>query len=339
MKLFAVSLIFLGLVGALWGEERISPPALASLVATERAFSRLSVSSGIREAFLRYFADDGINFAPNPVNTKKAMSELSPGYGPTRLAWQPVFGGVSQAGDLGYTTGSYVSTDLTGKRPPRYGCFFSIWRRQPDGTWKVVLDAGVRTLAPEPADIPLPFVPAGQAPPGLSRDDADPRRAEEQLIEMEHDIDRAAYPVDEFTSYMSDDIRLLREGIFPLIGKDSASTYLFERASVIHFEPVKARVARSADIGYTYGSYRMRRGRDPGAAESRGYYARIWKKIAPGQWRIAIDVAIPVRPAAADRLPATGRTAQAKRVPIEGKAAALTGGLIFYSALPAVISG
>ncbi len=42
-------------------------PALASLAEAERAFAKTSVEKGTREAFITFFADDGINFEPHPV--------------------------------------------------------------------------------------------------------------------------------------------------------------------------------------------------------------------------------------------------------------------------------
>lgn len=63
---------------------------------------------------------------------------------PVTLDWAPAWGDVSAAGDLGYTTGPFVFTDQgPAKRQPQRGYYFSIWRKQADGTWKVALDAGV----------------------------------------------------------------------------------------------------------------------------------------------------------------------------------------------------
>jgi ketosteroid isomerase-like protein len=295
MKLMSACLVTLSLLGFLNGQERIAPPALASLVATERAFARLSAAEGTREAFLTYFADTGINFTPAPTNVKETMGKLPAGRGTSVLEWTPVFGDVSSAGDMGYTTGPYVSTDLSGRQPKHYGYFFSIWKTQTDGTWKVVLDTGIRTLAPDPSAGQPRFRAAGRVTPELEGEALDPAQAKKALLQTERGIGDAAYPVVAFTSYMSDDVRLNRDGSFPLIGRQSAETYLFERLASIRFEPIEACVARSADLAYTYGSFSLRQDNRPGTAEQKGYYVRVWKQVASGQWRIAIDAAIPVR--------------------------------------------
>ena len=60
------------------------------------------------------------------------------------LQWEPKAGDISKAGDLGYTTGTYVSRgkDAQGNPVARTGRYVSIWKKQADKTWKVVLDTG-----------------------------------------------------------------------------------------------------------------------------------------------------------------------------------------------------
>ncbi len=66
-------------------------------------------------------------------------------------AWAPVYGDISRAGDLGWDTGPLVFQGKNGA-PDRHGMFFSIWKRQADGQFKVVLDVGSDTPA---AVVPL----------------------------------------------------------------------------------------------------------------------------------------------------------------------------------------
>src|SRR5574341_186226 len=131
--------------------------ALRQMVATERAFSRLSEEKGIREAFAAFIADDGILFRPRAVVGKKWMQEhpLPPSTTRPLLAWQPIFAAISSAGDLGYTTGPWqYKNDINDAKPSAFGNFMTIWRRQRDGRWRFVLDLGINN--PEPANVP-PF--------------------------------------------------------------------------------------------------------------------------------------------------------------------------------------
>src|SRR5437763_2439854 len=123
----------LSVLPAARSQEQKSAPALAALVEAERAFARLSVEKGVREAFLTYFADDGINFQPHPTNTKESFRKrpapTTPP--PVTLDWYPVYADASHAGDLGYTTGPYTFTDHSQQsRPTQYGYYFSAWQTQ-----------------------------------------------------------------------------------------------------------------------------------------------------------------------------------------------------------------
>ena len=104
---------------------------LRSLVSAENDFSRLSAEKGTREAFITFFADDGVIFNPSPANGKQIwMSrEKAPGV----LTWTPIFADISEAGDLGYTTGPYEFRRAAGEKPVGFGFYMSIWRRGADG--------------------------------------------------------------------------------------------------------------------------------------------------------------------------------------------------------------
>jgi ketosteroid isomerase-like protein len=51
---------------------------------------------------------------------------------------------MAASGDFGYTYGTFEfrSRDKEGKLVSNYGKYTSIWKRQKDGSWKVVLDMG-----------------------------------------------------------------------------------------------------------------------------------------------------------------------------------------------------
>jgi ketosteroid isomerase-like protein len=67
-----------------------------------------------------------------------------------QLTWTPTDAQMSPSGDMGYTWGHYEghSKDANGNPVTTTGRYITIWRKQPDGSWKVALDAG----ANEPAE-------------------------------------------------------------------------------------------------------------------------------------------------------------------------------------------
>jgi len=98
-------------------------------------------------AFADWFAEDGVALGNGtaPVVGKvailKSANWLPKDY---QLTWTPTDGLMGPSGDMGYTWGHFEghSKDANGNPVTTSGRYTTIWRKQPDGNWKVVLDAG-----------------------------------------------------------------------------------------------------------------------------------------------------------------------------------------------------
>ncbi|MGB8261364.1 MAG: nuclear transport factor 2 family protein [Terracidiphilus sp.] len=103
-------------------------------------------------AFAEWFADDGVALGNGaaPVIGRVAIAK-SANWSPKayQLTWTPTDAVMGPSGDVGYTWGHFEGRgkDANGNPVVTTGRYITIWRRQPDGNWKVVLDAG----ANEPA--------------------------------------------------------------------------------------------------------------------------------------------------------------------------------------------
>lgn len=103
-------------------------------------------------AFADWFADDGVALGNGqaPVVGKVAIAK-SAAWDPKvyQLTWTPTDAVLGPSGDIGYTWGHFEghSKDANGNPVTTSGRYITIWRKQPNGAWKVVLDAG----ANEPA--------------------------------------------------------------------------------------------------------------------------------------------------------------------------------------------
>jgi ketosteroid isomerase-like protein len=102
--------------------------------------------------FASWFAEDGValgNGQP-PVVGRVAIAK-SANWSPKdyQLTWSPTDAQMAPSGDMGYTWGHFEgrSKDANGNPMKTTGRYITVWRKQPDGGWKVVLDAG----ANEPA--------------------------------------------------------------------------------------------------------------------------------------------------------------------------------------------
>ena len=98
-------------------------------------------------AFADWFAEDGVSLSNGaaPVTGKVAIVK-SAKWSPKdyQLTWTPTDGVMGPSADMGYTWGHFVghSKDANGNPVTTSGRYMTIWRKQPDGSWKVVLDAG-----------------------------------------------------------------------------------------------------------------------------------------------------------------------------------------------------
>lgn len=130
------------------------------LMATDQAFSRLSVDKGSNAAFLAYMAEDGRIFGTGnqlPIFGKaEAIKRFATSSnGDPRLnvlSWEPEAAGVSTDGRLGWTDGHWVfesGPDDVGRRHYLTGHYLTVWVKDARGGWKVQADMG--TTDPKPA--------------------------------------------------------------------------------------------------------------------------------------------------------------------------------------------
>jgi ketosteroid isomerase-like protein len=268
---------------------------LASLVAAERAFAKMGAEKGLREAFLAYFADDGINFQPHPKKTKEfILSQTRWGTAPILVEWEPTFADVAQAGDLGYTTGPVTMIDQSPqKRPTRYGTYFSIWKKQADRSWKVVLDAG--TDGPVGATPQTSVFKSTHPSLWKSSTKLSLGAARASLMDLDRALLSSAEAkglTDTFLASLADEARLHRSGHFPFIGKEAIRGFLSQKEVDLSWQPISSDVSQSEDLGYSYGSYKSKQLKTNEIEE--GYYVRVWKRDRQGDWKVVLDTHSPV---------------------------------------------
>jgi ketosteroid isomerase-like protein len=269
---------------------------LASLVESERAFGRAAADLGTRDAFLAYLTDDAVIFRPRAVEAGPFLRGQPSAAG--LLAWEPAFAVVGQAGDLGFTTGPWEFRPDPVGDPAAHGQYFSFWKKQADGSWKVVLDHG--TFNPPPGkqieSVETPRRPVGSRPDARSMD----IEAERQdLMERDRSFALAAQAqgkLQALNAFMTGDVRLLRNGRQPLIGIEAARSYAGGRPGVVNWSVGGGDVSSSGDLGYTYGEYEYI---PPGSdtPTERGNYVKAWQRQADGSWRIIVDLMTPLAPA------------------------------------------
>jgi ketosteroid isomerase-like protein len=256
-------------------EAAITP---APIVAAERAFAAEGFETGVKASFMKHAAPDAIMFAPGPVNVQEffaAQPDAPQDASRPHLVWWPVWAGIAKSGDLGFTTGPYGLDDT------RVGYYFTVWKKQPDGSWKWVIDAGVD------AD------PAGAAPQGS---DAaylpTAERGAESAFDAVAEVERieVTMPMAALTDHLAPEARVHTEGVPPGTGPDSWAAALAVRPVGMTLAPQGARASGAGDLVWTWGEARC------GAASSFcGYIVRVWQKQGR-DWRIVFDEFVPRPP-------------------------------------------
>lgn len=286
--------LFMCAVGA-FGQDAKLPPEVSSIVEAERAFARAAVAKGIRDSFLENMTDESILFRPGPVPGRKWITEHPAPQGV--LTWQPIFADVARAGDLGYTTGPWEFREKSlSDKPVAHGQFVTIWKKQADGTWKFVVDLGTSNPPPETKEPEVRF-PSDKRRDGKTDVVADVEAMRSALLQVEEDYSKlvaSKKTIDSFLSLMADDVRLFRMNAFPAVGKQATQAALVAKQGVLTWQPVKADVSRSGDLGYTYGSYEFKANGGDGKSAENGSYVRIWKRQKGGNWKVVLDILNPL---------------------------------------------
>jgi ketosteroid isomerase-like protein len=124
-----------------------------TLLGIDREFSDYSVAHGAAEAFKVYLLKDALQLpaGEHPIHGRDAIYEsMKPGDGSYTLSWSPEDGAVSRSNEMAYTWGIYTVTtkDAQGVEHSRTGKYLNVWRRNPEGNWRVAVDIG----NPNPAE-------------------------------------------------------------------------------------------------------------------------------------------------------------------------------------------
>ncbi len=287
MRILSLVILLLSAVSVVTAQPIDREKELRELAAAEREFAAFTVKEGFREGFIKYFADDGIGFGPHAERTREKLMKAPPETGPRKVVfnWAPMFGDISEAGDLGYTTGPVLYTD-TGEnpRPPAHGIYFSVWQKQADGTWKVAIDMGV----PVPEAV-APIDTRFTAAEKIARD-----TAKVPTVDDYRKLDRALWsyiaktsPAKGYGSWLDKQFRIHRRGLMPATDLKTLQPGMISQTK---FELIDGKIARSNDLAFTYGRYSTVN--EP--AEETGYYVHVWRRDATGSWKLVADVTNPL---------------------------------------------
>ena len=251
--------------------------ALDEVIGAERAFAAETRERGFKPGFLAWVADDGFILRPGPTPARADLEAQpdQPPPGPP-LFWWPLFAGVANSGDLGFTTGGATI-------PVRY---FTVWQRQADGNWRWIYDGGPGQAAPLPGGegaevlrLPAATAEAGSAEQALA-----------EIAPLEAEL--AALALDDAAAarlrFLAEDGLVAGSPQHARPGREGQAEELARQPARQRQRPLGAIGSRAGDLAFTWGEVRWIRGE----AQRWGHYARIWQNRREG-WRLVADILVP----------------------------------------------
>lgn len=220
-----------------------------NLMAQDRAWSQTTTDV---DKFMSFWAADASAYVPNmPISTGAgAIREMytkmssSPGFS---VQWTASKAEVSNSGDVGYTAGTYQAT-MGGVSEK--GKYVTVWKKQPDGQWKVMEDIFNADAGPPPsthvvvaasaltwADAP-PVLPPGAKMAVVA---GDPAKAEQFVLRVQvpagYKVMPHWHPTDENLTVLSGTVALGMGDQFdqPAMKELGTSGYAVVPAEMHHF--------------------------------------------------------------------------------------------------------
>ncbi len=119
---------------------------------------------------------------------------------------------------------------------------------------------------------------------------------EDVLLQADREFAQAAAArgAEGFISYFADEVTLLAKDGAPIVGKASASAVMRRAWALPQYSltwaPLHAELAKSGELGYTYGTYERKFLQDGKPFTETGKYVTMWKRQRDGKWKVILDL-------------------------------------------------
>lgn len=269
-------------------QEPDSSSALFKMREAEQNFAKASAMYGRNVAFVESFAEESVLFTGNWITTGKQFSKDSKA-SPVVLKWEPEYMDIAASRDFGISTGPWEVQEYRPGTPPLFtGYFLTVWKKQADGTWKVILDGGGTTPAKKDHKHSFYF-PVGADKPVLNPPVLNTGLLSKDLIERENQFLQAWLnnPLPStYNSYLAPNSRMQLSGHLPTTNTDTINIWITHFNKNLTWRSSGSGAATSGDMGFTYGLL----GTQGKLEITKGHYVRIWKKQPGASWKIVMEM-------------------------------------------------
>jgi ketosteroid isomerase-like protein len=255
---------------------------------SELLFSSLAQQKGMKPAFLEFLTEDAVIFTPTAANGRDYW-QLQTGETKSKLTRTPLHADIASSGIVGYTTGVYkLLPNGDGDPNPVFGQYATVWRRLPDGNYRAVIDITVRNNE----SIPPSNVRSGPAISGRDSNERGWSAADSSMNFLKMSMGRSGLS-GAYKKFAGSDIRLLRENLPPITGKETAVAETKQFRSIGY--PPKIAMTETGDMAYVWNVCEFA---DNAEERAVGNCLHVWK-LRNKKWYIVLGVisAIPVQKA------------------------------------------
>lgn len=268
-------------------QSQQTDPDLATLIREEKAFAAKAEGTDVPTAFLAYLDSAGVIFnGEGPVNGIAQYGKAPKG-GKDLLKWYPIIGHVSQGGDMGFTSGPFQFLADRKQAAVGSGYFFSVWKKNAAGQFKVMLDGGVihsgkateafqRDPEPESNTAYAYISPI----PKVNENSPQPWKAEDAFsVAAGKDADQA------YKQFLADEVVLLRsDRPFGKTKANALETLAQQQIQSYQFIRSGQGISKAGDLAYCFGKAKAMKG----DKTVEGFFTRVWQRQPEG-WKIVAE--------------------------------------------------
>lgn len=285
MKTFLIFVSTFLLTVNIFAQTKTEKNDLQKLIETDAAFANSAAERGTKQAFSEFRADDGVVFNPTALRGNLFWSNAKDL--PAVLIWKTSRADVSSTGNFGYTTGGWeLRANGKADRTAVFGQFLTVWKKQADGNFKVVLDIGVpfgKSILKQVIDAPKD-AGTGEKSPKTKID-----------LGTLTDIFSKKSLSQGYFNYLADDAIVLRDEYQPFYGKKQA---FLELEKLDKTFPPDGFLEFQGSISPNYGNMMAAWGiyqlKFKDNSLKKWNFLQMWK-FRDGKWQIVVDVLTPVK--------------------------------------------
>jgi ketosteroid isomerase-like protein len=262
------------------GEGDASP-----VIAAERAFAARGSEVPVKQAFQDFAAPEAV-LVDSEKGAENALASIATWPDANNagfIKWWPLYAGMSRDGSLGFTTGA-----ASFGNGQRFSNYFTVWKKQPDGSWKWMIDMGANAPAASPfgPNAPVTEAPASDAP----RMTADAARKKVCKDEAALVREAASDLSNAYVRHLAPEARIMGLEAQPAVGRAAYIEALSQRPQRVEMKTLGCDVAASGDLAWSYGSAIWTSNDKP----AQGTFLRVWQ-ARRGGWVILVDNLTPDR--------------------------------------------